>query len=166
MTRKRLIYLIAAGALSTALFSCTTGGNVSKAALTLVEAKAAVLAEEKRITSVIPPSYVEEHKQLDSAHLISCRGGEYTWPDQSAIVLKGDPDISYLLALIVASYRNRPGFSVKLGKTWDGAERVIISGKDGSNYYLSQTVEGSEIQFDSFSACFKLAPDQWAGDRF
>ena len=139
---------------------------MSKSTLTVEAAKAAVLAEEKRIASVIPAAYVEELKQLDSAYLISCPDGGYTWPDKSTIVLTGSPDISELLARVASSYQKQHGFSVEVGDTQDGAGRVTISAADGANYFLSPTVEGSDLALSSFSACFELRPKQWPGDAF
>lgn len=157
---------VVAVALSTALAGCANGAATVKPALTVEAAKAAVLAEEQRIASVIPAEYVERQEQLDSAHLLSCRGGAHLWPDQGTIVLKGDPDISSLLARVMEAYEKREQFTVKLGKTFGGAERVTISGEDGANYYLSPTVQGSDIELSSFSPCFMLGPDQWSGGRF
>lgn len=55
---------------------------------TVESAKAAVLAEEKRLVSFLPSQYVERLDQLNTAHLLSCTGGGYTWPDQAEVTLK------------------------------------------------------------------------------
>lgn len=149
-----------------ALFGCAGGGIASDPVLTVELAKASVLAEEERIASFVPARYLERLDQLEAAHLISCSRDGYTWPGQGSIVLKGDPDISSLLADIAEAYEGKEGFTVELGTTRDGAERVIISNGQGANYFISPSVNGIDIDVSSFSACFELGPDEWAGDAY
>jgi hypothetical protein len=133
--------------------------------LTVEKAKAEVLAEGKRLVSVIPAKYVEEYDQLHTAHLLSCTSDSYTWPDQGEVTFKGDPDIPALVEGIAKRYRNKVGFSVEHKKRWDGGDRIVISGDDGANYYLTVWSDGV-LHVDSFSACFTLDDDQWPGDAY
>jgi hypothetical protein len=133
--------------------------------LTVERAKAAVLAEGKRLVSAIPEKYVKEYRQLDTAHLLSCTSDSYTWPDQGEVTFKGDPDIPAIVEGIAKRYRGKAGFSVEHKKRWDGGDRIVISGDDGANYYLTIWSDGI-LHVDSFSACFTLDEDQWPGDAY
>ncbi|MFF1633365.1 hypothetical protein [Leifsonia sp. NPDC058248] len=133
--------------------------------LTVDRAKTDVLAEGKRVVSVIPEKYVEEYRQLDTAYLLACTSDSYSWPDQGEVTFKGDPDIRGLMTEIAEHYRNKPGFDVRIEKAWDGDDMVVLKADDGANYYLTVWSDGV-LHVDSFSACFTLDEDQWPGDAY
>jgi hypothetical protein len=147
------------------LTACSPAGAVTKADLTVEEAKATVLAEGQRLVSLIPEKYVETYVQREKAHLLSCSEDLYRWPDQGRVTLKGDPKMSELLAAIADAYRGQEGFTVELTRAWDGANRVIISAEEGAHYYITPGVK-ADLQVDSFSACFALGEEQRAGDAY
>jgi hypothetical protein len=150
----------ARGVLLASLVSLALSGCSSQATVLAVEdAKASVLAEEKRMVDRIPPKDLTSYRQLEDAYLLSSRGGKYTWPDQSIVTLRSGADPSAVIAEIAEHYRQQPGFTVRAGKRWDGGERVTISTDDGADYLLSPAPD-NEIALDSFSACFTLREDQ------
>jgi hypothetical protein len=70
---RELLGAVAAVAIVFVTVSGCSGGNAVHAKPATVEsAKAAVLAEEKRLVSFIPTEYVEQFSQLDKAHLRVC----------------------------------------------------------------------------------------------
>ena len=138
-----------------------------KAGMTVDKAKAAVLAEEKRLVSFIPPEFVARHQQLTESYLLSCSAtGSYTWPDQGVVTLNGNPDVGPILRGIAEKYTRLPGFKVSFDTTVDGAERLMVSGDDGADYLVSPLSSDTELRIATFSACFTLGPDQWPGDAY
>jgi hypothetical protein len=165
MIRKLGITLAVACVILLALVACSGPGAAPKADLTVETAKATVLAEGQRLVAAIPEEYVQSYHQLESAHLLSCAGERYKWPDQGTVSLKGDPNISMLLVKIEDTYAKRPGFSARIDSAWDGRDLLVISADEGSHYYVSAGSEG-KLHVDSFSACFTLDDDQWPGDAY
>ena len=134
--------------------------------LTVREAKANVLAEERRLVSTIPPEFVERHDQLEMAHLISCSAGGYTWPDKGAVLLKGDPDIHEVLKSIAGRYETDSNFTVRWGRALDGAEKLTITSRSGASYIVAPRYNDSELQIGAFSDCFDLTDDEWTGGEY
>lgn len=163
---RALRFVVAAVLIAVAAAGCSERRAMPQKPLTVEKAKAAVLAEEKRLVSFVPPGYVERHDQLASAHLLSCAGGRYTWPDQGGVVLKGNPDIEALLDGVADGYRKLSGFTVTMGKTADGSRRLRVLGNDGADYLVSPRESNALLRIASFSACFELGPDQWSGDSY
>ena len=133
---------------------------------TVESAKAAVLAEEKRLVSFLPSQYVERLDQLNTAHLLSCTGGGYTWPDQAEVTLKGSPDTGSLLDDVARGYRKLPHFTLSMDKTSEGADRLTVSNDDGASYLVSPWKSNTALRITSFSVCFNLRADQWPGGAY
>ena len=123
MIQKLVITFAVTGVTLVGLVACSGQGAAPKADLTVETAKATVLAEGQRLVTAIPEEYVQSYHQLESAHLLSCAGERYKWPDQGSVSLKGDPDISMLLAKIQETYAKRPGFSARI----DDYRNVIVT---------------------------------------
>ncbi len=134
--------------------------------LTVYQAKLNVLAEERRLVSAIPAQFVAGHEQNDKAHLITCTGGGYRWPDKGRVKLKGGPDVHEILLGIAKFYEAESGFSVEWDNTLDGAELLTITAQSGASYLVAPRYSNSELQIATFSECFQLGPDQWSGDAF
>jgi hypothetical protein len=156
--------VVALALIALSLAGCTRLPRVDPD-LTVERAKAEVLAEGKRLVSVIPEKFVEEYRQLDTAHLLSCTSDSYTWPDQGEVTFKGDPDVPALMTEIAEHYRSKSGFAVRIDKDWDGTDMIVLNGEDGANFYLTVWSDGV-LHVDSFSACFVLDEDQWPGDAY
>jgi len=134
--------------------------------LTVTEAKANVLAEERRLVSAIPPQFVARHDQLEKAHLFSCVAGGYTWPDKGTVVLEGHPDIHRVLNAIADLYRKDPNFTVQWGKTMDGAQKLTITSRSGASYLIAPIHDESELWIWAFSDCFELPENEWTGGKY
>ena len=133
--------------------------------LTVEKAKAEVLAEGKRLVSVIPEKYVASFHQLDTAHLLSCTRDSYRWPNKGEVTFKGNQDIPGLITEIAEHYRSTAGFVVRIEKDSDGGEMLVLKSDDGAHYYLTIWSDGV-LHVNSFSACFTLDEDQWPGDAY
>lgn len=160
--RRRVAITVLAGLLSCfGLAGCAKGpGPGPGPDRTLDEAKAALLAEERRLVASIPSEFVERHDQLDKAKVMWCSKGGYTWPDQGTIVLKGNPDRRALLEGIADVYAEDPAYAVRWDNLLDGRERLIIQARSGATYMVSPKKTVTELRLASFSDCFSLGEEQ------
>ncbi|MBD7957139.1 hypothetical protein H9651_05780 [Microbacterium sp. Sa4CUA7] len=125
--------------------------------LSLEDAKAAAMAMELELASMVPSDQTEAIEQLPKGALIGCGDAERSvqWSGRTDVVTSGPVDVEGVVDAIVAEYAVRDDYDAERADTSFGP-RAYVTGHHGAGYLVHESADGSRIEFISFSPCFIL----------
>lgn len=135
--------------------------------LTLDEAKQSAMSVERDIAALIPSEFVASVEQRQHGVLLSCdddRG--YQWTGHTDVIVQGDPNPAAIVDAVVGEYETRESFAANVETTADGHPSAHVRGEYGAGYLVTESVDHTAIEILSFSPCFRLPEDMWAGGTY
>jgi hypothetical protein len=148
-------------ALGISVASCATSPIEETKTMDLETAKGIAMAMENEVTALVPAENAGEQTQFDTAHLLGCGDGEYSWSGHSTVALVGGADAEAILESIAVMWEQKPGVVVERLD-----ERVDMTGIQGDFYSADVWESGTILKIDSFSPCFPLKDGQHPSDKY
>jgi hypothetical protein len=139
--------------------------------MSLIEAKEITLTNQREIAVAIPAVNVGSLSHQTTGTLLNCSGGKYLWSGSSRIALTPGSSVSELLKQVRDRFSGTSGYRALLTTTRSGKLSVEINGPNfgdsGANFYFVDEAEnGTVIEIMSFSPCFYMPEDEYAGGTF
>jgi len=148
-------------AVCVSLASCAAPSMEETKTMDLKTAKGIAMAMEDEVTALVPAENAGDRTQFETAHLLGCGDGQYTWPGRSSVALVGGADADAILESIALMWEQKPGVTVERKD-----ERVDMTGTQGDFYSADIWESGTILKIDSFSPCFPLEEGQHPSDKY
>ncbi|MEC5182953.1 hypothetical protein RCH12_000396 [Cryobacterium sp. MP_3.1] len=146
---------------SVSVASCAMSPMEETKAMDLKTAKGIALAMEDEAAALVPVENAGEQTQFETAPLLGCGDGLYSWSGRSSVALVGGADAEAILESIAVMWEQMPGVVVERQD-----ERVDMTGSQGDFYSAGVWESGTMLKIDSFSPCFPLEDGQHPSDEY
>jgi hypothetical protein len=134
-------------------------------AMDLETAKGIAMAVEDEAAALVPVDNAGEQTQFETAHLMGCADGLYSWPGRSSVALVGEVDPEALIESIAVMWEEKSEGTVERIEERGGALRVDLT-REGDSYSAGVWESGTILKINSFSPCFPLEEGQHPGDEY
>lgn len=137
---------------------------------TIEQAKAEVIAEYDRVLATLHEGS-QTTRRVDTATLLSCADGGYSWPGGLFVELPADADSASVIESIRVLYGGDPLWRIEEGISSPSDHAIgLWKGGDGSAYGDTNSMSisvavlefdggGSELSFQPGSRCVMMGPD-------
>lgn len=165
--RRAVIVWVAVLALtaSVSVASCAMSPMEETKTMDLETAKGIALAMEDEVTALVPAENTGEQTQFDTAPLLGCGDGLYSWSWRSSVALVGGADAEAIIESIALMWEEKYEGTVERQEKRGRPLRVDLS-REGDSYIAGIWESGTILTIDSFSPCFPLEDGQHPGDEY
>jgi hypothetical protein len=145
--------------------SCAASPMEETKSMDLKTAKGIAMAMEDGATALVPAENTGERTQFETAHLLGCGDGEYSWSGHSTVSLVGDADAEAIIEAIAVLWEEEPGARVERKVARGGVLRVDLT-RENDSYSAGVWQSGTILKINSFSPCFPLEDGQHPSDKY
>ncbi len=150
---------------SVSVASCAAPSMEETKTMDLETAKSIAMAMEDEVTALVPVENAGEQTQFETAHLLGCGDGLYSWPGRASVALVGDADAEAIIESIAVMWEEKSEGRVERKDVRGGALRVDLI-REGDSYSAGVWESGTILKINSFSQCFPLEDGQHPSDEY